>query len=343
MKKTLMLYETIKKVGMIALGIIFVSCQTAPRVISDLAETLPSRSADSVMVFKTTEDVPASARKIGTVKVKDGGLTPTKDCLFANMLALAVKKTAESGGNGFHIDEHKYPGFHGSTCHRVNGTMYLLPDSFITSDTRAALNNLELFEEDVVQERASRMITDKRDKRLNNPKDIFKLSAGPSWITSEIETYNRTYKSKCGLGLNAEFQHIWGSGLGIGINYLYFGTSFDEGFDMSMHYIGPSIILSLMLGERWRYEASLGVGLSYYAESVTGNYRGLSYTASGSESKVSPRFGLGIEYMLTKKVGLGFQFSWLTMTLKEPEGYDSKYDFYGIKRIDPHIGLRVYL
>ena len=343
MKKTLMLYKTIKKIQTIALGVIFVSCQTAPRVIADLTETLPSRSADSVMIFKTTEDVPASAREIGTVKVKDGGLTPSKDCLFANMLALAVKKTAESGGNGFHIDEHKYPGFHGSTCHRVNGTMYLLPDSFITSDTRAALNNLELFEEDAVQGRASRMITDERDKLLNNPKNILKLNAGPSWITSEIETYNRTYKSKCGFGFNAEYQHIWGSGLGVGINYQYFGTSFDGGFDISMHYIGPSVILSLMLSEKWRYDVFFGVGLSYYVESATGNYRGISYTSSGSESKVSPRFGLGIEYMLTKKVGIGFQFSWLSMALKEPEGYDSKYDFYGIKRIDPHIGLRVYL
>jgi hypothetical protein len=31
------------------------------------------------------------------------------------------------------------------------------------------------------------------------------------------------------------------------------------------------------------------------------------------------------------------------MRLKKPEGYEDKYDFYGIKRFDALLGLRVYL
>ena len=58
----------------IAVGALLMSCQTAPRVSADLTAHLPARSADSVMIFKTTEAVPASAQVIGTVKVKDGGL-----------------------------------------------------------------------------------------------------------------------------------------------------------------------------------------------------------------------------------------------------------------------------
>jgi len=48
----------------IAVGALLMSCQTAPRVSADLTAHLPARSADSVMIFKTTEAVPASAAAI---------------------------------------------------------------------------------------------------------------------------------------------------------------------------------------------------------------------------------------------------------------------------------------
>lgn len=330
----------------VVIGGLLTSCQTAPKVVAELSESLPARSADSVMVFRTTDSVPASARKIGTVKVKDGGLTPTKDCLFPNMLALAVKKTAESGGNGFHIDEHRYPGIHGSTCHRVWGTMFLIPDSLITTDTRSVLLDLEMYEEDTAQANASQMITDKRDRRLANPKDVLKISGGPSWIVSELVTPYQTYKSKLGISLGADYQHIWRSGLGIGVNFTYFGTSFDEGFSLRMFYIGPSIVGSLMFGQKWRWDASLGLGFSHYTEEYDGgyySYYGSNSNTSYSENRLGVMFQTGLEYMLSKNISIGLQINITTMSLKKPEGYDDKYDFYGIRRIDPQIGIRCYL
>ena len=322
------------------------SCQTAPRVVAELSESLPARSADSVIVFRTTDSVPASARIIGKVKVKDGGLTPTKDCLFPNMLALAVKKTAESGGNGFHIDEHRYPGIHGSTCHRVWGTMYLMPDSLITTDTRSVLQDMEMYEEDAIQAKASQMITNKRDQRLANPRDVLKMSAGPSWIVSEFVTPYRIYKSKLGFSFGADYQHIWRTGLGIGVNFTYFGTSFDEGFSMRMFYLGPSIVGSLMCGQKWRWDVSVGLGFSHYMEELDGGYHSYygSYSnTSYSENRLGTMLQTGLEYMLSKNISIGLQINLTTMSLKEPEGYDNKYDFYGIRRIDPQIGVRCYL
>ena len=330
----------------VIIGDLLTSCQTAPKVVAELSESLPARSADSVMVFRTTDSVHASARKIGTVKVKDGGLTPTKDCLFPNMLALAVKKTAESGGNGFHIDEHRYPGIHGSTCHRVWGTMFLIPDSLITTDTRSVLQDLEMYEEDAAQANASQMITDKRDQRLANPKDVLKISGGPSWIVSELVTPYQTYKSKLGISLGADYQHIWRSGLGIGVNFTYFGTSFDEGFSLRMFYIGPSIVGSLMFGQKWRWDASLGLGFSHYTEEYDGgyySYYGSNSNTSYSENRLGVMFQTGLEYMLSKNVSIGLPINITTMSLKKPESYDDKYDFYGIRRIDPQIGIRCYL
>ena len=90
------------------------SCQTAPRVITELTEKHPARTTDSVMIYEIGDSVPAEARVIGKIKCTDGGLTPTAKCLYSNMLALAVKKTAESGGNVLRIDKHKDPSFMGA-------------------------------------------------------------------------------------------------------------------------------------------------------------------------------------------------------------------------------------
>lgn len=330
-------------ISCIAAGALLMSCQTAPIVSADLTEHLPARSADSVMVFRTAEAVPTSARVIGTVKVKDGGLTPTKDCLFPNMLALAIKKTAESGGNAFHIDEHKYPGFHGSTCYRVKGTIYLMPDSLITADTRSTLNSLEAYEDDLIQARASKMITDVRDRRLNNPRNVLRIGAGPAWIVSEIETFKALYKSKIGFSLSADYQHLWRSGIGIGVNYLYYGTSFDEGFDIRMHYFGPSIVASVMLGQKWRWASSFGIGYTHYKESATDSRLRVYANDDGSTGRVGTMFKTGFEYMLSKNVGIGLQIDFFVMSLKKPEGLGDKYDFYGIRRIDPQMSIQYYL
>ena len=94
-------------------------CQTAPKVIAELTEHYPARQADSVMVYELGDQVPAEAKVIGTVRVTDGGITPAYNCLYSNMVSLAVRKTAESGGNALRIDQHKEPSFWTSTCHRI--------------------------------------------------------------------------------------------------------------------------------------------------------------------------------------------------------------------------------
>ena len=225
----------------------------------------------------------------------------------------------------------------------VWGTMYLMPDSLITTDTRSALSNLEAYEEDQVQERASKMITDIRDRRLNNPRNILKIGAGPSWIVSEIETYKRVYKSKGGFSLSADYQHLWGSGIGIGANYLYYGTSFDDGFNIRMHYFGPSFVASLMLGQKWRWVSSFGVGYAHYKENITDSRLSAYANSAVSSGRVGVMIKTGFEYMLSKNVGIGLQIDYFVMSLKKPEGLGDKYDFYGIKRIEPQISFQYYL
>ena len=313
-------------------------CQTAPRVIADVERHYPARTADSVMIYEEDEEVPSEARAIGKIKVTDGGLTPTNDCLYGNMLALAVKKTAEVGGNVLRIDQHKKPARIGSTCHRIWGTMMLMPDSLIQTDVLTSLQRIE-------QKQYAEYLKVAKDKYsrpkrlLDIPHDVLRISAGPAWITSELETPVRTYKSKLGFAASAEYQHFWKYGFGLGINYIYYGTSFDEGFKVNMHYLGPTFNIDLNLGRKWIYDAAFGIGYTYYKESLSA-FNGVSE----SQNRVGVMFRLGIDYKVSEKIGIGFHISSFTMHMKKPEDYDGdKYDFYGIRHLDPLLGIRFYL
>ena len=53
---------------------------------------------------------------------------------------------------------------------------------------------------------------------------------------------------------------------------------------------------------------------------------------------------LGVEHMFSDRIGIGLQLNTFTMRMKRPDNMDtSKYDFYGIRRLDAQIGLRFYL
>ena len=51
-----------KAIALIEIGALVSSCQTAPKVVAELSENFPARSADSVKVFTISDSVPASAR-----------------------------------------------------------------------------------------------------------------------------------------------------------------------------------------------------------------------------------------------------------------------------------------
>ena len=332
--------ETVKKLCYVSLAFMLAGCSSTPRVVADVTETLPAQSAEKVSIYEVDAEVPEEARAIGKVKVTDGGMTPTYNCLYGNMLALAVRKTAECGGNALHIDEHRKPNL-ASTCHRIWGTMYLLPDSLTYANAPNTIQQLEA-ENDAQLATMVREQISRTERMLDNPSDILKVNAGFSWITSEMQTPTRTYKSKRGFSAGVDYIHLWRKGLGFGINYLYHTTSFDEGFSIKMHYIGPSFVASMKLGTQWRFGALLGIGYSSYTERADGYMYG--FGLSETKSGVGVLGQLGLEYMLSKQVGLGLQMNTFTMSLERPSGFDTdRYDFYGIRRVDLQLGLRFYL
>ena len=255
------------------------------------------------------------------------------------------EQTAECGGNALHIDEHRYPDLR-STCHRIWGTMYIIPDSIVNKYPSQSIQEVEeRYDEALLEAMVATQLEqeEKRKKELDNPKNVIMVNAGVSWITSEIQTPLHLYKNHAGFGMNVDYQHIWGSGLGLGIDYLYYNTSFDGDITYNTHYIGPSIVGSMMSrNSLWRMNLALGIGYAYNTENVSASIYG--YPSSKSESSVGFFGQIGAEYKLAKHVGVGIQLSYLTMRLDRPEGYDtSKYKFYGVKRFDLMAGLRFYL
>lgn len=334
-----------RTISFICVAAVMIGCTSTPKVVTDVTEILPPRKTTDVVVYDVNDSMPANARSIGKLKVTDGGFTPTRKCQFVDMLSIALGQTAESGGNALHIDEHRYPDLR-STCHRIWGTMYIIPDSIVNKYPSQSIQEVEeRYDEALLEAMVATQLEqeEKRKKELDNPKNVIMVNAGVSWITSEIQTPFHLYKNHVGFGMNVDYQHIWGSGLGLGIDYLYYNTSFDGDITYNTHYIGPSIVGSMMSrNSLWRMNLALGIGYAYNTENVSASIYG--YPSSKSESSVGVFGQIGAEYKLAKHVGVGVQLSYLTMRLDRPEGYDtSKYKFYGVKRFDLMAGLRFYL
>ena len=106
-----------------------------------------------------------------------------------------------------------------------------------------------------------------------------------------------------------------------------------------MHYLGPTFNIDLNLGRKWIYDAAFGIGYTYHKESFSA-----FNSVSESQNRVGVMFRLGIDYKVSEKIGIGFHISSFTMHMKKPEDYNGdKYDFYGIRHLDPLLGIRFYL
>lgn len=321
-------------VGMMLIVGLLTACSTLPRVVADVAVTLPPKQTDSVMIYDVGDTIPATAAPIGTVKVTDGGFTPTYKCLYSQMLALAVNKTIECGGNALRIDQHKLPSM-ASTCHRIWGTMYQMPDSLVVNDVHTSLTRLESRKDEELLAVVKQQI-DRMERMKNLPANVLKVSFGPSWITSRYITPVKEHKSKLGMEFALGYEHLWKSGFGFGIDYLHFNTTFDENYGVKLNYLGPSLVLGYMIGEKWRWGCQLGLGLSTCSESYGGS--------SEKESNIGMMGGLNVDYMLSKHVGLGISWNTLTMYQKKPADLQlDDNEFYGIRRMNLLAGLRIYL
>ena len=311
----------------------------SPKVVTDMfTQEYAPISPDSVRLFMLHQPVPPQTLAIGEVKVVDNGFSVHGS--YERVLQMAIDATAQNGGNGLIVTKHRAPDMI-STIHRVWGTMLRIPQSVadtlhLTSMSRVM--ELSEYDEFLQYKAAKRQMEEQRrsmeEVRRNAPCNIIRISAGPSWLTSKYQIGNHVYRSKMGFSFLADYDHVWKSGIGFGINYLYNHTSFDEGVTMRLNYIGPSLVLAFA-GNKMRYDMSLGFGYCCYRESLVGS--------SYSEGKVAALMRLGLERKIGEHLALGLQMNMFSMRMNEPDDIQlKKNEFYGIQSIGLQAGLRYY-
>lgn len=318
----------------------------SPKVVTDMFTTeFAPTSADSVHLFRYGQPVPPHTRAIGEVKVVDNGLSTGGS--FERVLGMAIDATAKNGGNGLIITKHRNPDVK-STIHRVWGTILRIPDDVMSSIAAASrpvvptdsVTISRLDYEEFLRYQAERAeyqaMQLKRDSIMENaPRNVYRVSVGPSWLTSTYQLGNYLYKSRRGIDMAVDYEHVWHSVVGFGINYMRNNTSFDEGAKTRIDYIGPSLVLSYPFG-KMRYHMAIGAGYCRFSESSPFN--------SHSENKVSPLIRIGLEYRLFTHMAFGVQMDIYSLHMDKPDDIImEKGEVYGFQRAGLKAGISVYL
>lgn len=277
--------------------------------------------ADSVCVYEPGDNIPNSAETIGYVSVTDGGTT-TK-CKYDQVLRIAREETAKTGGNGFAITEHKKPALWGSSCHQISGTMLYISDW--TIDAQAPSPIAEAIE-------AEHVALGEQLKKRQAPANTISLDAGIGRVYSKIYTPYRTYNGKNGVDWKLEYNRVYRNGIGFGLQYSGFRAGFSEGGYMLLTYIAPSFIGRVKLSDVWMLKYGVGIGYFAYSDSGKSVYSGVGFDIN-----------VGVEYMISKHVGLGIEAQSLSSYLQQQAEVELGEDEHsGISRINIKGGIRFY-
>lgn len=339
-----------KQTCLFLLALLLASC--SPRVVTDmLTNEWPATKPDSVYVFHKNDHIPTGSQEIGKVKVVDTGFSLKGS--FNQVMQKAINATAEKGGNGLVITEHRWPDGR-STIHRIWGTMLHIPESAFaeseTPDTMEYSALKQILTEDEYAEfmeyRATKQFYEEQEKEYEEklqrqqellkvvPHNVLRLSVGPSFMTSKYQIGNREYKNRAGLDICIDYDHFWKS-IGFGINYLHNYTSFDGGIKTRLDYIGPSYVLAITTSKTFRFDYAIGLGYCHYSESLDGY--------SVSQNRLGYMMRVGAEWRVAKSLALGAQINYFSVRLKKPEGLELKdNETYGISHIGLQAGLRYY-
>ena len=302
-----------------------VLCGCSPRVHTSLQGQYPARSADSVRVYGLGETPPAMAETVGYIDVTDAGLTT--QCRYPQVLKKAVERTAACGGNALSITQHMKPDFW-SSCHRISGTMLLVPDSVVTASSHEEIQRMEVLQDEAV---ANRKLEEQ--KTVVRPQDMFRLAIGPTWISSKVYiTPQKYYKNRHATDICADYEHLWTSGLGLGVNFSHNHASFDRYGSFTQLYLGPSLVYAIRKVRHVGIECALGLGYSFYAEKG-------GYTDGG----LGIMYKLGVEYLFTEHFGVGLQYNSWSNYYSKPDDFElSKDEEYRLDRWGFQLGVHYY-
>lgn len=166
------------------------------------------------------------------------------------------------------------------------------------------------------------------------PKNIIKISYGPAILTSNIYYGIDVYGNVPAMNFELAYSHVWNSGWGIGVQGIQSHFDVDEYSDcMNMFYFGPSVSYNYRTTKDWIWNISAGTGYANW-DDVFKSHSGIGITTK-----------LGVNYMLSHKIGVGVEATSLASWFKKPKGWSEHHhnESFGINQSGVSIGLCIFL
>lgn len=166
------------------------------------------------------------------------------------------------------------------------------------------------------------------------PGNIIKLSYGPAVLTSNIYYGNDVYGNLSAMNLEVEYTHVWSNGWGLGVQGLQSHFDVGEHSDcMNLFYVGPCVSYNYRTTKDWLWHLSVGVGYASWDDVPE------SHSGVGSTTK------LGVDYMLSRHIGIGVESTSVLSWFKKPKGWSEHHhdEGYGISQYGFSLGVRFYL
>lgn len=316
---------------------LFVSCM--PTVSTSIVQRYEPLPLDSVKVYDNPALVPSSATAIGKVEgislipdsegkkaIKRVGLTVADICRDDNPRMLMAKvMAADAGGNGLLMGSGKDVGYlknyyFGTILHSEDN---VVDKSVVSPAVKTHSYNMEQMAALVEKHKL--------------PSNIVKLSGGPAWLTSKIYVGSEEFSSVSAFNLMLQYSHLWKSGWGCGLqafqSHFKVGDSSysDYGGSANIFYLGPSLAYAYRTDKGWLWTMNYSMGYT-------------SIDEADSCSGFGMTFSVGVDYMLTRHLGIGVDVMEYTGYFKAPAGWKQEHPDmrYGYSQIGIFAGIRAY-
>ncbi len=317
---TLETMEAIRIVLAATLFLLLAAC--SPRVVTSVTTPYPPLpSPHSVNTFEYGDSVPATAVVIGNISVESRIITI--HCGYNRVSYLAKEATANAGGNGLYIINHKKPDLFGGNCHQISGVMLYLGDRGIIDSIPPTLSS------DFVE--INRKIIQKIRRRRRPPETNITVNVGYSWFIDKLYDID-TRSDISGLG-GMEWQmrcdHVWRSGWSLGGQASLLWVDM-KGMNFKQYQFAPQVGYWDRRGA-WMFKMGIGGGYLY------------SDNPSHQKNGFTANLNLGAEYMLTRFLGVGVSAD--AQGTYFPEKFNKKYpkdDSEMKRRLALLAGFRLY-
>jgi len=307
----------------------------SPQVTSEMVSSGHDPIATNKVMIVDAKDGMEQAQTIGQVTV-DGKAESVKS-EYGKMLGMAVRETAQKGGNVLvmdysEMDKNRLKGTMAYTDGEVNDSLTLSvrridelkakllgPTKTVakkaTANAEAAIDTATAITNNQVE-------ADGWQQEEEEPQGImFKIGAGPMWTTSKLylTTDAENYVTdQRGYGLNLSIAYTGKNIYGFGADFYGVRTEIDipnniryygNKPDYLMMYLGPSALIGGNITPWLRLDALLGMGVAYYHDD------GQNKFGYGS------RLTFGLEFMVTKTIGIGIDGIRQRSIFSKPDGF----------------------